>query len=256
MEGLSKERIRPYETLSANTDATKTILAYIALQEISSHFFVVLQLIEISLRNNLNSALTKYQIEQAAAQAAALKLSATPQPVAAPVGPATIWYDSFPKTAKSKSQVSQAKQDAAKNKPRGHSENDVICELTFGFWVYLLSRDYRSDFFWQKYAASVLPGKGGANIATVFDMLIRANGLRNRLYHHEPIWKDKKQKNMKFADAVNSLELKYNEMLNLLMFCAPEKHKLIHRPVLNLPAKFKASIESYKAILTPPPANT
>ncbi|WP_211480379.1 hypothetical protein, partial [Escherichia coli] len=51
-------------------------------------------------------------------------------------GPA--WYDSIPQTKKSQDLVLNAKQKALDECGVRYTDDDVICRLTFGFWVYML----------------------------------------------------------------------------------------------------------------------
>ncbi|EBV7437546.1 hypothetical protein ACJ92_23810 [Salmonella enterica subsp. enterica serovar Anatum] len=56
-------------------------------------------------------------------------------------GPA--WYDSIPQTKKSQDLVLNAKQKALDECGVRYTDDDVICRLTFGFWVYMLDAPYR-----------------------------------------------------------------------------------------------------------------
>lgn len=58
INNISKPRIKTYEGLGFPEKDVDLISAYFAIQEISSHFFVPLQVLEICLRNSINNALT------------------------------------------------------------------------------------------------------------------------------------------------------------------------------------------------------
>ena len=222
INGLSRARIQPYLALHATKNDDNAIKCYIALQEISSHFFVILQLLEITLRNNINEAFLTHTKN-------------------------SKWYESYPTSTESIDMVANAKKKATKDfkhKTVSYNDDDVICRLTFGFWVYLFESRYRGDQFWQKNIDHIFQGRNKKKLSYLFSEFQKANTLRNRLYHHEPIWKDKKNKNMRLRDAIKILESKYNDILSLLEYCSPNKRLLISE--FDLPNKFKICCEKYK----------
>jgi len=54
---LSIARVSAYTNIGFKTDSKELIDAYFSLQEMSSHFFVPIQVIEICLRNSIQTAL-------------------------------------------------------------------------------------------------------------------------------------------------------------------------------------------------------
>lgn len=211
---LSPQRISSYQNL--NSGAINNALAidhYIALQDISSHLFVLLQLLEISLRNRLHDNLSAHLGTHE-------------------------WYDSFPKTREAKDIVSQAHRNIRKDfgsKP--YSSDDFICKLSFGFWMHLLDSNHRSENFWAAKINDVFPNRNGKNTGMLFDLLKKAGNLRNRLYHHEPIWKNKpiKTKRQKtsrptnFNNAITNMKRHYQDICDLLRILSNENNILIQK---------------------------
>ncbi len=204
---LSQERMVPYGGLDAtNTQGHDTAIDYyIALQDISSHFFVILQLLEISLRNRMHTNLSDFFSQR-------------------------DWYSTFPKTPTSQKIVSQTDRDIKKEfGSRLYSDNDFICRLSFGFWTHLLDKHHRSDKFWAVKINNVFTNRGAKNTGALFDELKKAGTLRNRLYHHEPIWKSKKNtpKNICFLDAVANMQTNYDQVAELLFLLSIENQNLL-----------------------------
>ena len=66
------------------------------------------------------------------------------------------------------------------------SDGQIIAELSFGFWRYLLARRYSSNL-WPD-LASAFPHAPDRARETVELPVIRLHDFRNRLAHHERIW--------------------------------------------------------------------
>ncbi|MEZ7005470.1 hypothetical protein [Streptomyces sp. AD55] len=75
----------------------------------------------------------------------------------------------------------RAGRDAA-TIPRGK----IIAELTFGFWRFLLARQYRSSL-WPDLAGA-FPHAPNRALPTVEEPVKRLHECRNRIAHHEGIW--------------------------------------------------------------------
>lgn len=178
------------------------------LNDISQHFYVPLRMVEVALRNRINAAICESF-------------------------PAT-WYDTLPYSQGGRESVAAAKAGAARDVVnRALVPDDVVCRLTFGFWVNMLDPHYRnaatkSRFIWNQHRfRTAFPGSGpGLTAARVMDRLRQLKDLRNRLFHHEPIWKSKHVNSL--PDAVRVLRAKYEEVCEVLGWLSPEQHALIN----------------------------
>ncbi len=75
----------------------------------------------------------------------------------------------------------------------------IVAELPFGFWVGLFNREYEVGpdrpvgqvTLWPSLARDVVPyGPRGLRVRSVLsEQLGRFRTLRNRAYHHEPVWR-------------------------------------------------------------------
>ena len=85
------------------------------------------------------------------------------------------------------SKIDDAKSRARKLKPF-FSENDVVAELSLGFWLTLFSSKFRGL---QPDLVSAMQGLEGRNVRSITSQLSRFRRLRNRLAHnHRVIHRD------------------------------------------------------------------
>jgi hypothetical protein len=73
------------------------------------------------------------------------------------------------------------------------SADRLVAELTFGFWITLLSRNYHRTVWNPNHAAllrSVFPHLSGPRFQRqhIHERFNKLRLLRNRVFHHEPIW--------------------------------------------------------------------
>lgn len=189
------------------------------LNDISQHFYVPLRLVEVALRNRVNEVISRTFGAE--------------------------WYDAIPLSATSQKLVAQAKSLAVKEvTSREIVPDDIVCRLMFGFWVFMLDKPYRNTtdstrHIWTPTTfKAAFPGVGtGLSIATVMDRLKSLNGLRNRLFHHEPIWKNSRVKSVE--DAVAVLNAHYSDLCEVLKWLSPEQNALVH--AWGFPGRFMKS---------------
>jgi len=209
---LSIPRVSAYINLGYKPDSKELIDAYFSLQEISSHFFVPIQIIEISLRNSIHQALSKrFPFNEKNGK---------------------NWYDLLPISDDSKKMLLTAKAKAKANDEKkggsGYSEDDLISNIMFGFWVHMLEPVHvvpditvNPYHFWQFELDNIFPGRDKHSVNAIFVSLKRINFYRNRLYHHEPVWKGKKVKSINCA--IDSLDREYSKILDVIKLLSPEK---------------------------------
>lgn len=71
---------------------------------------------------------------------------------------------------------------------RGASPGAVIAELSFGFWVAVLSRKYDATLWRTTFASVFLEGGRRMGRQTVHNRMDAIRNFRNRVFHHEPIY--------------------------------------------------------------------
>ena len=117
------------------------------------------------------------------------------------------WFDdpAVPLTPKARTDVQEARRRASfagAATPRGK----IVAELSFGFWRFLIARQYRTSL-WPDLARA-FPSAPSRALTLVEDPLKRLHKLRNRIAHHERIWDQ-------------NLVARRNDLHNLLTYLDP-----------------------------------
>ncbi|GGD58874.1 hypothetical protein [Lacimicrobium alkaliphilum] len=163
---LSPYKLNSYQSyLGCQTDK-ELIAAYMVLQSLQEKFYLPLQLVEVTLRNNINGGIRDLLHNRGAT-----------------TNQINRWYNSVPVTQDSTRQVAKAKQKASREvRGRGANHNDVIARLSFGFWVYLLDTPHRitgpanqAHQLWPFLNDKVFPNRGGKGIPALFNDLNTLN---------------------------------------------------------------------------------
>lgn len=168
---LSNSRLNAYRAYFTCKDDAEVIGAYQWNKAIATAFFPLLQAAEITLRNSIhNSATSKFSGNRE-------------------------WYlmNKFPK-AKSKAVKLYKKRDNTWLSPRP-SPNSVVSQLTFGFWVNMLTNNYNDSVnntkLWPCLIPIAFPNASGsqATRAYIHRRFNFIKDFRNRVGHYEPLWK-------------------------------------------------------------------
>ncbi|MDX6743047.1 hypothetical protein [Actinocorallia sp. A-T 12471] len=158
---LSAPRFAPYLRHTAG-DADRAGRLYWWNIEAAGAFYGPLHCLEVALRNALHDCL------------------------AAHFGRAD-WWEAAPLKRPNRHQV-RAAEAKARTKTRGRwTADDVVAELSFGFWVSLLSRGY-DRHLWRPALdrQRAFPQYRGSR-GDLHDGLLSLVYLRNRIMHHEPV---------------------------------------------------------------------
>ncbi|MGE4193867.1 MAG: hypothetical protein AB7E51_10810 [Pseudodesulfovibrio sp.] len=189
VKSLSVERLMPYRLpRRSNPDESEFdwLLRYIWNIRLCESLYPGLQNLEIALRNAIHSALsTSYGTE--------------------------FWFfeDGLLKAGELES-IRRAERTIPRNKRK--LAGKFIAELGFGFWVSLLHKRYH-DSLVPKIMKSAFPGKRRSiRRSSVVGDLDTIRKLRNRVFHHEPIWN-----NPNLASLHNQI-LQYIAWLNYELF--------------------------------------
>jgi len=204
---LSQPRLSTYLGPLGFVQTKDSSRSHFLLNDISQHFYVPLQLIEITLRNKINGHIS-------------VKMNRA------------NWYEHLPVSGASQAAVAEAKRLANEEVMlRSVSHDDVVCRLMFGFWAYMLDPVYRNSadaarFMWSQHDfKKVFDGApAGISIGMVTERLKNMNSLRNRLFHHEPVWRVKSANSLETA--IRALKIKYADMVEVLQWMSPELHAL------------------------------
>lgn len=209
-ETLSASRMRPYRreltSHESGLPTSEAVKGYFLLKDISQHFFAPLQLVEVAMRNRIDAQVTNRRSRR-------------------------DWYETVPAAVRTKDAVIRAK-DLAAEEVTSPGPDDIVCRLTFGFWANLLDRPHRDSaqadhYIWDSFSfKKVFPGAPpGLTIAAVHDRLLKLNAFRNRLFHHEPVWKGRRVNSLETA--ISSMRAQYVDLCEVLSWLSPEANTLL-----------------------------
>lgn len=178
---LSRDRLTPY--LSAcKGDFVGAILLYEHNTKVSEALYGVIQGLEVAFRNSCHSMIA----------------NDTSQP---------NWYDQIGLLdSKEANTLSEAKTYITRRN-KYHTPGRVIAELTFGFWVRLLSPQYEKRL-WVPHLHRAVPGMPRKDRQVAFDRMEKIRKLRNRIAHHETIFD-------------RNLQLDYDEVMEAIGWICP-----------------------------------
>jgi hypothetical protein len=161
---ISHERLDAYRQRGTSNDDSELFAHYAWNMALSESLYTPLQCLEVSLRNGIHDAATAY-----------FKTD--------------IWFDMpgvlYPPEF---NKVQEAKGTLLKSK-KPLDAGRIIPELTFGFWTSLFDVRYEK-ILWPWLLKPVVPNMP-RHIRTRKNLskrLNRVRTLRNRIFHHEPIW--------------------------------------------------------------------
>ena len=239
IECISLPRFKTYRKLleqihgpSSQLTPVDQVQFYAKMQDIYSCFYVVIQTLEITLRNKIHQAKIKHYNNE-------------------------NWYENFkaePHCTFNAKRIINAALDKVdkdfKSKSINYESQDVLARITFGLWPEILKATYREKLFWQIYGSEVFPNKGKVKLSQIDDNLLKRGKLRNRLYHYEPLWKT--TKNFKNFNELRSVVDEYFEIImTLIKHCSLEKYELMKQ--MKQPEQFKTKMDDLFLFLSKTP---
>lgn len=219
LDELSAPRLAAYKTAFKCSSDAELLGAYHWAQAIAASLHPFVGLIEVVLRNAIHKSLS-LQCSGGTSQSFA-------------------WYDQAqPNTVhlkgKSLDKVNGALNDPRTKQPKHPqpSPDAVIAELSFGFWPNVLegldkrraSRTFH-DVFKAHPHGNVRHWGFPSNRAPVVERFKKLQHLRNRICHHEPVWKlhwlGRHSGNRHWSASVQALRAMHTDMLELLSWVSP-----------------------------------
>ncbi len=156
---ISARRLAKY----AKPTAKEAFAAHLYNSELAESFYQSLSYFEIILRNKIDAVFSKHLGEDWIFNPAYL------------IGKNA---DTFYKT---QARIANESNKDPKNK------NHIISELTFGFWAYLFSPNYRKTF-WKAHAGLLKEifdnAKETLSVGACFERINRIRNYRNKVYHY------------------------------------------------------------------------
>ncbi|MER6723113.1 hypothetical protein [Streptomyces halstedii] len=166
IELITPDRLNPYLGVCAG-DAGAALALYRWNSDLAAAFFEPLGHLEIMLRNALDARLVARQQRR---------------------GRTTEWYTDrqVPLTGKARGDIAQAQERAERGSAATTPRGKIIAELSFGFWRFLLARQYKTSL-WPDLAGA-FPRALNRALTTVENPVKRLHQFRNRIAHREGIW--------------------------------------------------------------------
>jgi len=182
---VSKERLSGYTTYYAKSFGCSPLSLYRWNTLLSESLYPSLQVVEISLRNVLHQAIAEHFKNEAWFKQ-----------------PNILLPKEMEKVLKAEYDLKKMKQPTTTGK--------VIAELTFGFWTSLMDARYEMKLWRSKIIKRAFPHMPTSirmrhHISKQFDQIRK---MRNRVFHHEPIWhwKDLKDQHEQIRVAITWIE--------------------------------------------------
>lgn len=179
-EGFTSEQIHDFESLlspprfgtylrAVGGDRNKAMELYCWNTQVSAALYVMLQFFELAVRN------------------------ATVEALEAEFGPNWHLSAGFVKTLRAPRRGYQPREDLTSNARRLPTAGKVVAELKFAFWQGLFVKGQQARV-WDTHFASVFPGYNKSLTvaqarAHAYEQIEEVRRLRNRVAHHEPIFK-------------------------------------------------------------------
>lgn len=164
---LSQSRLTPYLVASGG-DLAHALDLYSWNLRVAAAFFVDLGTVEVVLRNSIDNHLT-----------ARFQTSSVSEP----------WFKTIVFSTVGEAQVEKALKSVSQKPDVLQSHDDVISQLTLGFWKNLLAKRYQATL-WPTMKNAFLndPNQLEQKREMIFSVVEQMNFLRNRIAHHEPIF--------------------------------------------------------------------
>lgn len=233
LDSISQHRFATYKSSVFNGASEEECLGiYLWNKQLAGAFLPALQIIEVSLRNAICAAKRRHEealIEQRAPAAnwPALKSRIDDQ-----------WFVTVMTERNNRDSwraVEAAKSQLIKDGKPLSTEN-LIAKLTFGFWVSMVNRDYSNGrarylHLWPHLVPAVFPNALDKKLGTPLSVnrissdLRDINTLRNRLSHHEPLWRS--DKTYCVEQAINKVVRDYHKCLDVIRWINPSNLKLL-----------------------------
>lgn len=184
-QSLSKERFDSYRETS-DLDELDALTRYAWNLALCASFYPLLNVFEITLRNRLFQIVSsKYPAAPRQNNGIACWLDYT-RPI--------LTDREVRSVNKAKARIPKPR----KGRVRSVSPGRLVAELTLDFWVYLFHEPYQSGHsgaeanLWPKMIKSVFPSMDPhrRQMALIVADLEEIREFRNRIFHHEPIWRD------------------------------------------------------------------
>lgn len=242
---ISSERLNSYQQVFDTKDEKELLGVYFWNIHISSLFFKLSTILEVSLRNSMHNAFSK-KMGNTWWQKSKLHYlsysSKSDHKVPDVVKSVRSYFDSARRT------VIRDKKDRYNLESYIPKDSEVISATVFYVWELLLDKEFvGNNLIWPSNLSKVFKGwpndKNASELLQMLrDDLKNIRDFRNRISHNEPIWKAYEVNNTHLA--VEYLLKKLSSMENILNIISPDKKKFIDAKGLIIEIKASLTVEA------------
>lgn len=275
---ISTARLNTYRSILKLKDDDQILKAYYWNKALCGAIYPAMQTLEVTLRNALNEAVKTHHeglyqgkdwwFEHIARDIQNKKISKMSP------SKTKIWL----KPDGQRKKQSYAEQSVLRIQKELKEEgrlpilhDDVISRVTFGYWVAVLGKDYedvtRKTLLWPNLLEHVFPHSTYApKRAKIEAALRRIKDLRNRMSHHEPIWKFYKlnsdgkpiynQPIYGLTTSLTLLEKAYDEVLSVVKSMSIDRYQSFIGGKLDVEFKKLCSINGFYGFVNPDKMST
>ncbi|MDE9535867.1 Abi family protein [Xenorhabdus bovienii] len=232
-KSLSASRFATYQLpILGGTSPEQCLGLYLWNKQLASVFLPALQVIEISLRNAIYQSYIQYEEERIERQFASHVWEEKKSQIDRRWFVTAFTQQNNPTAYKG---IQTAINQLNKEK-KPHTPENIIAKLTFGFWVSMVRNDFDIQkntylVLWPRLRGLVFPNalntqtERPLSINSIGNELKEINKIRNRLSHHEPLWRD--QKAYQIEDIINKVIEHYERCLKVIYWINPSNLKLL-----------------------------
>lgn len=226
---ITNERINSYRKVFRPTNDIELMGVYLWNTHVSGTFYPIISLAEITLRNAIDQTLQAH-LGRFWWKHSRLRYRSFKPDTAPPLSVQKL-SDSF-RWATHKYISAQRYRYNITGSIKPH-HNGVVAQTEFSTWEHILGDEFMGDnLIWPSQLGTVFAGTwpnthAGTVLTFIRDLVTTVREFRNRLFHHEPVWK-------KFgvnteSDALLYLREKIVKIENLVALIHPENLKLLER---------------------------
>ncbi len=272
-EFISHSRLTSYETLLSLKTDDQQLKAYYWNKCLCAALYPAIQTLEITLRNALNEGVKKHHtgeyadddwwfehIATAVQDKKINKMSATKK---------QHWLKPDGSRRKKSYQEQQVKKTINDLRAQGRTpikHDDVISRSMFGYWVSFISEDYQDvtekRLLWPNLLPDIFPNYPYKHkLDKIAKRLKNIKELRNRMSHHEPIWKfytietnntlDYHQPIYGLNSSLSILLRQYDELLETIRWMSKARYDAFLKARLDVEFRKLCSKNGFYAFVSP-----
>ena len=226
-ELISNERLNSYTNVFQHSDDVELVGAYLWNIQVCSALYPLLSVAEVTLRNSIDHALSK-DLKSFWWKGTKLHYNSFSPGVTPPYAVGAL-KDNFSNAARQV--IRDKKQRYLVSPPIIPTHHEVIAKSEFSTWEYIFDPEFMGPGrIWPKHLGKVFRGpwpttKASTMLSSMQDLIKTVREFRNRVSHHEPVWK--RYGVSSETDAIAHLHEKIGKIRSLISIVSPEKELLI-----------------------------